>query len=79
VPTVSGIAPAPVGAPTVYVIETPTPARRKTTVRSRAQAPVHPRARANTFVQAPVAAPTFAPDGPRIISVHVPPRQASLK
>jgi len=71
VPTVSGIAPAPVGTPTVYVIEAPAPVIRKKAARSSAVA----RPRANTLSQAPA----IAPDGPRIISVRVPSRQASLR
>lgn len=71
VPTVSGIAPASVGTPTVYVIEAPAPVLRAKAARSRILA----RPRTNTFAQAPAP----APDGPRIISVRVPPRQASLR
>jgi hypothetical protein len=69
VPTVSGLSPAPVGTPTVYVIEAP--AVRTKAARSRVLA----RPRANTFSEAP----TVAPDGPRIISVRVPVRQASIR
>lgn len=71
VPTVSGIAPAPAGTPTVYVIEPSTPAMRKTTARSRVLA----RPRADTFAQ--THAP--APDGPSIVAVRVPSRQAAFR
>jgi hypothetical protein len=72
VPTVAGIRSAPVGTPTVYVIEAP----RTATSESR-------RTRARALSRAP--APQFAPvaerrsGSARVITVGVPQRQADLR
>lgn len=70
VPTVSGIPPAPVGTPTLYVIESPSTLARTKPLRSRARASSRP----NAWAEAPPSA-----GGARIVSVTVPPRQASLR
>jgi len=71
VPTVSGIPPAPVGTPTIYVIDAPAAPAGAKAARSR----VVSRSRAGTFTEAQAV----VPGGPRIISVSVPPRPASAR
>jgi len=76
VPTVSGLPPAPVGTPTVYVIESPAPAARP---RGTAGPRVLSRTRTGRFAPAAVPAPTVTAGGARVLSVSVPPRHAGLR
>jgi len=76
VPTVAGLPPAPVGTPTVYVIESPAPAARaRVTTGPR----VLSRTRTGRFAPAAVPAPTVTAGGARVLSVSVPPRHAGLR
>lgn len=78
IPTVAGIRSAPVGTPTVYVIEAP-----RAAVRARARSRILSRARSGRWSQvsenrgAPVV--TGHAGGARVISVAVPQRQATLR
>lgn len=78
VPTVSGIAPAPIGTPTVYVIDSPSALARTKPLRARAQASSRSRPQASFRPDSWAEAPPVA-GGARIISVTVPPRRASLR
>ena len=80
VPTVSGIHPAPVGTPTVYVIEPPAPAARATAKAHTTAGPrVLARDRASRFAPAPSATPYASAGGARVVPVSVPARQATLR
>jgi len=73
VPTVSGLPPAPVGTPTVYVIDAPA-TRPRTAERSRILAR-HGKPLASRM---PEVSPYAAAGAARVVTVRVPPRQAAL-
>ena len=76
VPTVAGIHPAPVGTPTVYVIDAPAPrARRQAVLRPR----IVTRDRRGASPSMPAPAPTVSAGGARVVTVSVPHRQAALR
>lgn len=75
VPTVAGIHPAPVGTPTVYVIDAPAPTVRRQAARPR----VVTRNRTAGVLARPAAAPAVSTGGARVVTVTVPHRQAALR
>ncbi|MCJ2080528.1 hypothetical protein [Methylobacterium sp. J-090] len=73
VPTVAGIHPAPVGTPTVYVIDAPAPVVRRR-VASRPRLVTRS---ADRVAPQPAAAPAASAGGARVVTVSVPHRQAA--